>query len=187
MGPCVSGRMSLSGFTPLTCQASCSRARASLCPAHATAWSQPHRAFGGQLFVPQSLHCPGPLTQCFLTPFLPLTSWPCLLSIKNPRDVAPSGSPRARRDPHANTYRSIISAGASNQMAAGLAPAVHNWLLSATGQGQSPSIPQGPKTPRQGSRTCGTRASPASCPCGTPPWQVAIHLKREEVMLATKC
>lgn len=165
--------MSLSGFTPLTCQASCSHEPELPCaqptPLPGVNHTEPLPGVNHTALHAPDPPFPGPLTQCFLTPFLPLASWPCLLSIKNLRDVAPSGSLSTKRGPHASIYQTIISAGASNHMAAGLGPAMHNWLLSRTRQGQSSRISYGPKTPHQGSRACGMRASPASCPCGTSP------------------
>lgn len=75
--------------------------------------------------------CPIPLTRCFLTPFLPLTSWPRLLSIKNPRDAAhiPLGAP-VLKEAHMQIFsHTIISAGTSNQMAMFLGFALQNWLF----------------------------------------------------------
>lgn len=79
----------------------------------------------------ESPRCPVPLTRCFLTPFLPLTSWPRSLSIKNPRDVAqiPLGAP-VLKEAHMQIFsHTIISAGTSNQMAMFLGLAVQNWLF----------------------------------------------------------
>lgn len=75
--------------------------------------------------------CPIPLTWCFLTPFLPLTSWPRLLSIKNPRDIAhiPLGA-TVLKEAHMQIFsRTIISTGTSKQMAKFLGLAVQNWLF----------------------------------------------------------
>lgn len=75
--------------------------------------------------------CPIPLTWCFLTPSLPLTSWPRLLSIKNPRNVAhiPLGDP-VLKEAHMQIFSCTnISAETSDQMAAFLGLAVQNWLF----------------------------------------------------------
>lgn len=75
--------------------------------------------------------CPIPLTWCFLTPFLPLTSWPLLLSIKNPRNMAhiPLGAP-VLKEAHMQIFSCTnISAETSDQMAAFLGLAVQNWLF----------------------------------------------------------
>lgn len=75
--------------------------------------------------------CPVPLTWCFLTPFLPLTPWPLLLSIKNPRNVAhiPLGDP-VLKEAHMQIFSCTnISTETSDQMAAFLGLTVQNWLF----------------------------------------------------------
>jgi len=132
--------MSLSGFSLLTCQAS-SLARGRASPKPRCTWHHPSpmpslgaghtQPLEGLLFMLESPCCLVPLTWYFLTPFLPLTSWLCLLSIKNPRDVAhiPLGPSALKEDCMQIFSCTIISTETSNQMAMFLGLAEQNWLF----------------------------------------------------------